>query len=366
MAAPLVNTAMALRNQLSRDLIRVDGQRQRRTFVALLFALDNYYKQNVRIQRSEDMSGESLQVDFQMAGPTWSGVDALNASYATNTMSKSTAMSMVAGTFGWSGYQFQETIRKALMERISGGKLKSAANYISKISRTVTSNFYRKLDDDLFPNSFPAPSSVNTNHVASATRTMSLLYPLQTGGTNNAAPSTENYLYGNLDLNDSTGPNYTQIKALSVGNTTTAFGTPTVSNFRTKIMMPLTDRGANIDVIGVDHAVYDFMLGQAEAKLQINMADRLSFGGTYIDYLGLPIAVFEKLNQYATLGRRMVPFLDSSTWRFHTKPFGEDRFALIKDLEGLPTAMMMQGWHEVAFLCEDPSFNGLAYNVTLT
>lgn len=352
---PLVNFQTALRKQLSRRLN--DTVDQRRGFLGLLMAMDDFYgSPRTRFNRENDVSGPEVQFDFRTGIPAWAGVNHQSGALSVFTISDAEAFNIRGAKMGYSAYQVAENIRRSRINRHKNTP-ESVRGYVKSVAKGMRDGLMKKLDEDMFPldNVENAPSS----YIHAENRVMALSYPLQPD------PGTGTYEYASIDLRAS---GYTGIQAVTAGDIsgTNPFGTPTPSNIRTKLFMPLVDREASPDFALCDNGVMDYMIANAETHVVIDMREKLKFGGIIVNYLGLNWMPHTRLTQLAATSgkKREIIMGDSSTWWWLHKDMESD-FDVLK-VPGAPGKLVMQGYVECALVNESPRFNGRGIDVRLS
>lgn len=352
--SPLVRFETAARNQVSRELN--DAVMTRHSFPGLLMAMDNFYGvPNTRFIRSDDVSGLEIQVDFRIGLPTWAGVTAQTGALSVLSVADSEGFTVVGGKIGYSAYQGAENIRRHRINRHQKSPA-SLVNYVQKVSEGMADGLLIKLDTDLFPASNMVDNATTYN--AAEDHVMAFAYPLQ-------KPAAGVYEYLSLNLNSNAGGlDYTQIKAVVYGDTSgaAAFGTPTPSNLRRRLVFPLQQRKAKVDFGICDSDVLDYMLSFAENSVVIDMADKLNFGGLLVRFAGISWMPHERMDLLTN--RKEIYVGDSSKHRWHNKGMS-DSFDVLK-VPGAPGKVIMQGYFEGCYCNDNPRMNGRGVDVRLS
>lgn len=355
---PLVKVQTALRNQVQRKLHSVADTQH--AFTALLLALDNYYDtpgtRFIRADGVDAVQGTEIQIDFETALPVWAGVQHQAGALAAFAIAAAENWSMRGGKVGYSAYQGAETIRKSMLNRMARSP-KSALPTIKKIASAMARSAMMKMDVDFFP----AVNMVdnNTTYMHAENKVMAIAYPLQN-------PAAGVYEYAQIDLN---AAGYTGIKAVVSGDTSgaNAFGTPTPSNIRKKLLFPLQhSRQAKPDIGLCDSDVLDYMITNAEANTVIDMADKLKFGATLINCVGINWLPVDRLNVLAAAGgqKRELYILESEHHRFHSWGMGDD--VDIEKIPFQPGLRVLQGYYEAAYVNDMPRNDARAVDVRLS
>lgn len=341
---PLTGLSIAVRNQVGRELY--DFADKYHSFVSVLLALDNMYGTNTRFMKTTDITGEKAQVNFRASLPVVQGTNAITGSLASLELPVQQNYSVVGGKMPWSHYQLREDIRKAYVQHIAGDKAKNIS-WIQDVSKAARDAIIKKTSDDLFPLAAPSVSAYN----AAENALMALHYPLQA-----ATSGTYEYLEINM-----AAAQYQQMQA----TVKTSFGVCSLSNVRKNLLLPLKQKGANIDIVVCDSSVYDYILTAAETRIQYGQADKLDYGGEYVRYAGRYWLPEERLDSYFdTVADREIYALDSSTWEFCQQGLTDD-FMIIQNPNSSKLLTMLGG-----FVCRNtchlPRYNGRGVGVTLS
>ncbi len=343
---------VALRNQVGRELY--DNTMDSVVFLSILRDLDISQKTpNTRFVKSDDMAGSSVQVDFRTGLPTTTGASPLTGALGDLELAPQSSYNQHSGTMGWSYYHGREDVRLPLLEQMPKNVSK-VVDWTKDVAKAIGDSVLVKMSEDLIPAVLPTTSGTGYYTESSI---MSLLYPLQS-----ASSGTFSYL--GINLADSAN---LEAQAVISGSSSSDFGVATLSNLRKNILNQLRNkRGAKLDLVLCTGDVYDYAMTQAEAKVVLsNQADAEYGVHEGIMYGGLRWVHEPRLDDlYDAEGKRLLPILDSSTWRFTWKNMGSDSLAL-KDHE---TAVFLKKavWGIGSqFLCLHVRKNGLAYGVTL-
>ena len=358
--AQLTGLQIALRNQISRQMN--DTAKNASVFVGMLAALDNLFQVQSRFQRSDDVSGEKIQVDFRTGLPTVSGVKAVTGSADSLRMPVQIGSTFEAGTMPWSHYQFREDIRTAYIQHLDTNP-KSVVPYIKKVSDACKDAVMLKLSQDVLPDSTLAPALTTgiTGDVLED-KILSLYYPLLVGrdGNDPTAITPTTFKYLDFDFNTRTA-----FRAVNAGTSGAAFGNMTLSNLRKKILMPMRNRGSKPDLIVTDSDIYDYCLSTAESKVVIEQMDRMEFGGTWVKYGGLFWMTDPQEDaKIAASGSNFhqAAVLQTSDWHFIFNGMLKD-FSVIDNPETAALKTVL-GYMSVALVCEAPRMQGHCFNVT--
>lgn len=355
---PLVKVQLALRNQVSRKLHSVADVQH--AFTALLLAMDNYYDtpntRFVRVDGEDAVYGSEVQWDFEVSLPVWAGVQHQTAALSAFAIAAAENHGMRGAHMGYSAYQGAETVRKSTLNRMARSP-KSSLPLIKKIASAMARSAVQKLDADLFPAANMVDNATTYN--AAEDHVSALAYPLQ-------SPASGTYEYGSLNLN---AAGYTGIKAVVSGDTTgsNAFGTPTPSNLRKKLIFPLQHaRQAKPDIGLCDSDVLDYMITNAEPNTVIDMRDKLKFGATLINCVGINWLPVDRLNILAATAnqKRELYVLESEHHRFHSWGLGDD--VDIEKIPFQPGLRVLQGYYECAYVNELPRNDGRGVDVRLS
>jgi hypothetical protein len=366
----LNNLGVAVRQQITDDLPDITAQN--RTFLAILARMQGVASNGKyggralgKFTASSELSGlagESIQLDFQVGIPVTRGVRPVTGSLESLEQPPQSGFNTVAGTITPSYYQLREDIRQAQIDRLMKDPKVYGPKLVKTISKSAINSQMNKLNEDLFPANGVTPTfAAGTNGIYTEDKISALGYPLQSGYVNNAATGSGAYPYLVADLN-ATG--YTDIKALQSGDTTTGFGTPSPTNIRTKILLPMSRRvEANLDMALCDSAIFDYICTQAEAKFVLEQQDAIIYGATQIaKYMGLTWVYEPRLDDlYATTGYREIYFLDSSTWEFrYAGGLSEGDLTIEKNKSTLWLNTML-GKLACCVICHVPRYNAHAF-----
>lgn len=369
----LQNADVALRQQISDDLNDITLQEM--AFLATLKNKDAYYKTDgKRFKVGADLSGSELQIDFRTGLPTVTGVNAMNPTFAALQVPLQKGFNIEAGTMAPSAYQMGEVAPKYLINRYSKS-VESFADYLAIVSKGVIGAFMLRLTKDIFPptNLQPTIAAGFANGQQSIDKVLSLAYPLQSGYVLNAATGSGTYPYLGIDMNSSP---YTGMKSQQRGTTGTAFGTPSVQNVRNLIQDVIT-AGGNPDLVVSSPRVNSYMLTLPEARVILEQNEKLSYGGRLLNIAGIDFLVEKRLDKLAlssetgysdedetvsTTEYHEMYVLDTGTWVFRSTSM-ED-IDIIDPLPGYPALINIQGYYEAVLACENPRYNGRAFNIT--
>lgn len=359
---------VALPNQIGRNLY--DIVYKKFGFVAMLKGLDMVYGAPTRIMKSNDTSGSKVSFDFRTGTPTVSGVNAVTGALGTLLQSESETYSTISAELPWSHYQLREDIRTAVINKVVDNP-KTMVPWVKKVAESISDAILFKLSQDLFPDDALTPTRAagGATGVAAENRIMALAYPLQVGrdGNDPAAILPATYDYAGIDLND-TSPDYTRLRATNEGTYATPFattGTPSLSNLRRKLIMPMRNKGAMPDLGICDNEVYDYFLTTAESKVVLDQTANLEYGGETIKWGGLRWMVEDRLSTMAedASNERELYILQSDTWEFRQKDAFTD-FG-IQDHPSTKTLKTILGYFECALICHNPRFNARGVNIVV-
>jgi len=371
---PLLQDAdVALRQQISDDLNDITLPEM--AFLATLKNRDAYFKTDgKRFKVGADLSGSDLQIDFRTGLPSVTGVNAMNPVFAALQVPLQRGFNIEAGTMAPSAYQVGETTPKYLINRYAKS-VESFSDYLALVSKGVLGAYMLKLSKDIFPptNLTPTIAAGYATGYASIDKVMALAYPLQSGFANNAATGSGTYSYLGIDMNSSP---YTTMKASQRGTVSSAFGTPSVQNVRNLIQDVVTKGGAP-DLIVTGPRVNSYMLTLPEARVILEQEEKLTYGGRMLNIAGIDFLVEARMDKLAlssetgysdedesvsTTEYHELYCLDTSTWVFRSSSM-ED-IDIIDPLPGYPALINIQGYYECALACENPRYNGRAFNIT--
>lgn len=358
--AQLTGLQIALRNQISRSVN--DTTRLNPTFVAMLAALDNLFGVQSRFQRSDDITGEKIQVDFRTGLPTVQGVNAVTGPAAQLEQQPVIGSTFQSGTMPWSHYQFREDIRTAYIQHLESNPA-SVVPYVKRVSEACKDAVLLKLSQDILPDATLAPAlTTGVSGDVREDKILSLYHPLLVGrdGNDSTAVTPTTFRYLDFDFNTNTS-----FRAVNYGTSGVAFGNMTLSLLRRKLLMPLRNRGAKPDLVVTDSDIYDYAITTAESKVVIEQMDKMEFGGTWVKYGGLFWMTDPQEDaKIAASGSNFhqAAVLQTSDWHFIFKGTLRD-FAVIDNPKTAALKTVL-GYLSCALVCEAPRMQGHAFNVT--
>lgn len=305
-----------------------------------------------RFSMSKDVAGKSRQVDFRTGLPVAQGASPVTGSLASLELSTQENIQTQSGEMGWSYYQAREDVRTALIEQMTKDVSKNI-QWVKMTAEALRDAIRIKVMSDIIP---AADVTTAGQGAEAENKIMAIGYPLQ-----NATSGTYSYL--GLNMADA---EMQRSQAVRSGTTGSAFGVMSLSNLRKKILLPLKPRGGKPDIVLCDADVFDYVLSQAEGKLVLAQEDTLEYGGENVRYGGRYWCYEPLLDDvYDTTTYRQTLFLQSDTWEFTWKEFGNDSLSLSPHdktnfLQKVLWACACQ------LICYNPRKNAVAYNVTLS
>lgn len=369
----------------ARMLDLTDGRFPRNT-IGLMLA-DTVYagrpKESFAV-KIEDSNDVDYKLRFDVDFPRTQGANWRNLQWSDTEISPSQFEPPIEGRFDISGFKSSHWIDEPLFNRLT----KSQAGFVDLIegeSAKINNSKYKILQDHIMTydsaaqglTGIPTRQGNVTNDWATwgagDTYLMSMAYILQSGYTGNAATGTGTYQYGsNLDLNLSAPADLTRIKAVSAGNSVTAFGVMDPSNIRTKIdpLLLQKDKAAagKRQIVLCDSATRNYIMNYAEAYVRTVNADQLNgFGYTdIIEYMGRWWCYEPYLDYLAAVGGavRVAMGIDTSSWIFRHHKLNETEAIPGADLKERQNVKMLWKWDfRAQLLCKAPWLNWYAYDV---
>jgi hypothetical protein len=363
MSGEVTGPNVAIGRQMTRELYRFAWTIP--VFVGLLFGYDSYYNQggSIRVQK-DGIEGGKMLYDFQVDEPEWETTDAMNPDYSQRALNMVKRTKMVQGSILPGVLVCAEPVDKYELNRIQKNS-KLYTNWVKKIASKLKDKYLTKIQDELFPDAIQTGGDQTYKNVDGG-RIMAFAYPLQTGYDNNDLTGTGTYMYLGIDLNA-----YPEMKAVNVGKTDTAY-TVSWEAIEEDICMELKRRGANVDLMLVDKAVYAYMKSQLFQTIEQSPDKMLAYPGDKFKIQNGPWVVWEpKLDDlYTETGVREIYLGDSSTLHFGWDGSGEGEgedggVAFIAKVPGQPTMHLIQGYREQAFVNERPSWWGRVHNAEI-
>lgn len=351
----------AFRNHLARKII--DINQYKTGFIGLLAAMeanDQMLKggdmEPVRFNREMDTSGRGWEWDAMTGRAAVTGVDNTSGTLSDFVIANQTNFANLLLQMDVSSYHGLETVKKSNIIRHSKGK--GLANYIDTVAGSFIASMTTKWEADLFPADNVENSS--GSYDMAPNKLQAVAYPLM---ADNAGAT--NYEYATVDMNAAA---YSGLKAVVSGTLSTSFGTPTPSNIRTKLLMPLNFREGSTPDIGLcDSAVYDFMLQQAEAKVVLDFKEKLGYGSEIVRYLGLFWVPLYRLDVLAsTSGKKREIMILSSQNHVWKCQEGPESYGIIDNVPNAPGLVNIQGYTECAYINTTPRFDARGLNVAIS
>ena len=368
--AALTKLQLALRNQINRELY--DYAHEGHHFLSMLRGLENAYRVKGRFTKSNDITGEKLQLDYRKSLPNVSGAYAESGSVASLELQAQENYASIGGTMDWSYYQMREDIRTSRIKHYTAMNAKAQVPLVKQIAQAARDGIFDQLTNDMFPlnDLYPtraaagaATTDGETGGANAENKVMAVAYPLQTGRIDNdtteSTPTSYNYL--GIDLNDETG-----LRAVNFGEYDSAFGNATASLLRRKLLFPLRNKGYKPDVAVTDSDIVDYVTTNiTDPKVVIENAETLVYGGEYVRVLGLNWMAEPRMDAKndGSENKREIYCLESNSWEFRQIGLDEDfeignnpKTALLKTLLGFVIC---------ALACKHPRANARAYNVSI-
>lgn len=226
------------------------------------------------------------KVNFRLSEPEAEGYDWTNPDIAGMAVPPKTATTVKGGRMLYpSGYRVPS-------EAYSEGVVKTYETdeatkmYLKDVYVGIKDGFYAKWEEHLFPtiglvfgqNIFSPGSATGIDGQDTPQRILAFGYPFQNGGLAGADPTTETFNYLGIPFND---PRWANAKGIVSGSELSPFGVPSNSNIRRKILYPMFDRKAKADLILTDDDIYDFMINDAEGRVQLKQMETFTWGGMH-------------------------------------------------------------------------------------
>lgn len=365
----LTKLALALRNQVNRELF--DFAFDHHSMLALLAGMENAYRVKGRFTRTSDVKGEKLQLDYRKSAPNVTGAKAETGSVGSLELPAQENYESIGGTMSWSYYQLREDIRTIYIDQYTSATAKAQVPVVKQIASGARDAIFDKFTKDMFPldDLFPsrdgggaATTDGNKLGAHAEDKIMAIAYPLQTGRRDNdtteSTPAAYSYL--GIDLNVETA-----LRAINSGEYDSAFGNPTASALRRKLILPLRNRGHKADLGVTDSDTYDYLATNiADPKVVIESAETLEYGGEYIRALGVNWMVEPRMDDKLddSENKKEIYLLTSDSWEFR-------QVGVMGDLtirENPNTALLhtMLGRVIAAWACKHPRANARGYNIT--
>lgn len=339
-----VNRAATSRN--------LDGISSEHTLIALLEAQQNGYKGKLAVERG-DNAGGPYQVNLRVGLPVVNGVRDRTGDLADLSIPDQKNHTMVSTTLDGASYHALETVKKHDIEKLKSKE--SAYDHIEEILDSFEEAWNTRLDEHLVPST--TVSAVNGP--PDEDRVMAIAYLLQN-------LSTGSYMFGGINLADAA---YANLRALVVGDTTNGgrFGTFTLSAFRRRLYLPLrNNRKSQADIALCDTKIYDYILTQGEAKVQLDQQADMDYGFETVKFGAVRFAAIERLDTLGDSGNdnttnyREVYLLNGRFWRWermNTQP------VVIRNVPNRPAIVNVQEWSRRNLICRLPRKNARAVGV---
>lgn len=354
--AEITGVNVAVGRHFDRTLVKLDYAKP--VFVGLLAGYDSYYGAPGKRVDKMGVKGGKMRFNFITDYPRWDRVDALNPDYSQRRKNVVKRVKVLQAYVTPSSMDIAEPIDKAELNAIEGDA--PFANWIGTVAELCVDDYLVDINEQLFPG-----VNLSGNNFAYGPNRpdeiMAFAYPLQSGAADNEATgATEVYDYINVDMNQRTG-----LKAINKG-TTSAGWTLSERALLEDFIMPLRQiRGSNVDMCILDGDCYSYLRQQLVSSIQRSPEKMLSYPGEKFKTESGIWFIYEPRLDLLT-SKRELYIGDSSTLLFgwDSTPT-EKNLALIKDWPEQPTAHLLQGFKQQAFVNREPQKWGRAYNVTI-
>ena len=357
----------ALREQVTEDMVDITTDEM--PFLATLKGFDAFYKTpGQRYKVGGSLTGEALQETFAVGKPSVREIDANQSNFDQLRTPLQRGTSFAGTTFVATAFDVHETISKYQVNRYKG-HLESLTDYVMKMSELLRSAMHEKWSQRLFPPTNPYPTiAAGYNGAPRIDQLGSVVHALQTGYVLNAATGTGTYDYLGMDLNLT---RFNRLKARNSGTTTAPFGTPSTDNLRGELVRT-RNKGGRPDIYICDTETFSFLGDVIEDYVRIQNGEKLTFGGTRFNLLGLDMLVEprmdllsdgfsdEDLSVSATEYRESY-MLTSANHRWRNTPIDD---MLIEDVQGAASLQVAQGYYEACYWNANPRGDSRQFNVT--
>jgi hypothetical protein len=316
--------------------------------------LDSYYQKGLdglSKRFKVDVEGGNMKGIIRTSSPSFRETDALSEDMDARRLPMTKDLRFKQIELPCSAAEIAERIDKYEVNRLSDTEF--LTNYVRVASDSIMDSYAQFVNSLLFP----ANAAVGgAGRAQTRGQLMQFDFPLQNGyAGNNTASTLNTYTYGGLNLASNTN-----VQAINVGNTTTAF-TYTWAGLHENLIMPLRDRGSNIDLIMVGKKQYVFMRDELEDEIHRNPSDMKANNEFFTMSNGIFVLYEPQIDQ---MDYEQIFVGDSSTLRFGISDSVEANIKLIENVPGVPSAHLLQAYIEHAFWNEFPRYWGRAFNVT--
>jgi hypothetical protein len=337
----------------------------------------------------EDSNDVDYKLRFDLDFPTTNGALWRDLQWTDTEVNPAQFVPPIEGRFDISGFKGAHWIDEALFNRLT----KSALGYTELIENEVEKinlSKYKTIQDHLLtydsvaqgltgvPTRQGNPQPVWATWGADDRTLMHIGYPLQKGGTGNSSTLVSEYQYGgNINLNSSSGSaDFTRMKAVTYGNTSTGFGYMDPSGIRTNIDPQLVradkQNAGGRQICVCDSAVYNFILNYGEQYVRlVNATELKNFGyRDILDYMGRWWVYEPYLDELMAISSatpyRTVYGFDASTWIFRHHKLDMTESVPGSELKERQGVKMLWKWDfRAQMLCKKPWRNWMAYNVSV-
>lgn len=324
------------------------------TLVGRLMGLDNYYNRKTANKSVKlNLKGGKMRFTFWAGKPQWSEGDPLNPDYSQRKIDIVKRTKLKSGEVDAASLKFGEPIDKYEVNRIETED--ELDDWGMQVAERAAEAFIERVDELMFPTT---QSVGGAGFEGSRARVGQFSYPLQNGYADNNPLSTKNaFVYLGIDMHQ-----FPELQAINVGTASTAF-VPTETNIQEQLLMPLHDRGAQIDIIMCGKRTYSYLRQVLAGRIRAT-PDKMpeAFGRNYFQLDDGVFVTWESGIDRLPVEEMYVG--DSSTLRIGLD--GGEKAAnmtLIEDWPEMPDAMLLQGYAEICFVNECPRWWGRAYNV---
>jgi hypothetical protein len=326
------------------------------TLLGLMRGFDNFYNQESNLRFTKlDTQGGAMAFTFWAGLPVWEGVDPLNPDYTQRRVNLVKNTKLKQGVILPSAAQLGEPIDKYEVSRFKSET--ELANYAMQVGDRAAEGFNNLYDSWLWPGT----NAVGGSGFATGdkTRVMQWDYALQNGfAGNDPAGAANPFSYLGIDMHA-----FPEAKAINVGTDAVPW-VLSEEALELSILMPLRDRGANIDMVLCGQKAFARLRQLLQARILTAPTNTMKYGGPYFQLDNGTFVVYESGIDRAP--KECMYVGDSSTIRFGMDPDGVTNMNLIKDWPEMPSAYLLQGYAETCWVNEHPRYWARVYNLAVS
>jgi len=360
---------LAINRAIGRRLVDVAFRMP--TFVGLLFGMDTFYNRPVDKLSYDTMGleGGKMRFMYETGLPSWGPANIQTEDPEATRTRLRKSHQVKQGTLTPTAKEVAEPVEKWDINRLAKDPV-LGPNYISRVSDAVVKGYMLEIQKDLFPVANVVGGSTGGVAPGNKGNLPAISYFLQTGFSGNDPTGSGTYnLFPDLDLN---AVGNTPLKAKNWG-TATAGVTLSLRGLEENLFSLIRSDGGLPDVVLCHRQAYSWLKSQATPSLRQEMNDvkgnKVIIGYQYFCHEGVTFCYEPRLDLQVV---KELLVLDSSTWRFALDISGKGSQATVKNslnvidvVPGYPSLNLIQGYVEAAVVCENPAFNGRAYNLTV-